>query len=47
MLQLLLGQNQPNVLVRNLSRKLNRKMYSKLFAAFTNDDNDNVFKKFA
>jgi hypothetical protein len=35
------------MLVRHMSKKLNKKMYSKLFSAFTDDLEGNVFNKFA
>ena len=43
MLNLLLGNATPPPLIRNISRKLNRKMYQKMFKAFTDEGEENVF----
>lgn len=44
----LLGQNTPNILVRNISRKLNNRMFSKLYNAFAEGGGEeNILGKFA
>ena len=44
---MLLGYSTPQPLMRNISRKLNNRMYTKLFKAFTEENEENVFQKFA
>jgi len=48
MINMLFGEAAPAVLIRSVTRRLNKRMYSKMFKAFTDlNSEENIFKKFA
>jgi hypothetical protein len=48
MINIMFGGAAPTQLIRSITRRLNKNLYSKMFKAFTELNNeDNIFKHFA